>query len=135
MLHSILHAFIIDSKAVDDGFIAGNSEAARLRIAVLWLWSERSNFHEAEAEVSHIIIELAILVKSSCKTYRIRKMDAEELFFQTWSLFFVQASHDAAGEWNVSHALERAEYHVMGSFRVETEKNGLEDMLVHIKMC
>ena len=40
MLYSVLDAFVIDTEAVDYCLVSRNTEATRLRIAVLRLWSQ-----------------------------------------------------------------------------------------------
>ena len=124
MLYSILDTFIIDSEAVDKGLVAWNPETAGLRIAVLGLRSEGTDFYEAKTEVGHIVVELSILVQSACKAYRVRKMYSENLFFQTWSIL-IQATQDAACKRDVPQELKSGKCHVMGSFRIETEEDRL----------
>ena len=125
MLYSILDTFIVDSEAVDKGLVAWNPETAGLRIAVLRLRSEGTDFYKAKTEVGHVVVELAILVQSACKTYRVRKMYSENFFFQTWSILFIEATQYAASKRDVPQELKSGKCHVMGSFRIETEEDRL----------
>ena len=82
MLYCILYAFVVDSETVDYGLVSRDSEAAWLRISVLWLWSEGSDLYETESKVCHVIIEFSVLVESSCETDRIREFDSKYFLFK-----------------------------------------------------
>ena len=102
MLYSVLYALVVDAETVDDGLVSRYSEASWLCISVLWKWSERSYLNESEAEIGHIVVEFTILVQSSCKSYRIRKVDSEDFTSKRRGFFLIDSSDYRSCEGYVS---------------------------------
>ena len=78
----VLDRSVIDTEAVDDRLVPRDPETSRLGIAVLWQWGKGTDLDKSETEVGHIIVKLAVLIKSSCQSNRIREGYSENFSFK-----------------------------------------------------
>ena len=133
MFDSIDNTFIVYAESIDYGFVARNSPASWLWVSILRLWSKRAYLYETEAEISHFIVKLTVLVQSSSQSYRIWKVDTKYFFRQFRGFPMVNETYNGLCKRDMSQKCEHLEKHVVGSFRIESEKNWFKNMLVHDK--
>ena len=67
--------FIVEAQPIDHGFVRGQPEDARLRVARLRQRRDGADLGEAKAELEQCIRHLGILVVAGCHADRVREIE------------------------------------------------------------
>ena len=76
LLNQVVHPFVVEAHAVDDGATFRDTEQTRLRVAWLRARGNGTNFDKAKPQTSESVDIIAVLIQPCCQTNRIRKLDA-----------------------------------------------------------
>ena len=100
--HRFGNSMIVDPHPVHDGIVPDKAEKTRLWITVLRPCSKGPDLHETESEVRKFVVEFAVLVQASGKTYGIGESYAENFPGKRRMLTFEKKPYHIAAQGNTT---------------------------------
>ena len=121
-----IHALVIETHAIDQGFLFHQAEQARPGVAGLGLGSHRADLDGAEADGGESGYAYAVFVHSRREPHRVGELQSHDRY-----RFRGQGLPQGIQRAQPRHLLHGYEPDGVGGFRVQFEEDGAQDFVEH----